>query len=207
MQLKVALDRTKKSGKKQCEEDKELFEACMKRFLYTCCYSSFEFLATLKTLNYQLQKEKHKQEAGPLLLMIDSVGAFYWMDRGLPSLALGANRKSLTLQTTSEIVVQEMQRLLSVHPMVVLATKTVNLGQMHTTKVSRKQKNWSSNEVLPYREYMPSVWRTFVTHRILLQTSDDKEHQNNLIYLAEWLFPSLNLVDKFILSDGGVFIA
>lgn len=30
------------------EYDEELFVACMRRFLYTRCYNSFQFLATLK---------------------------------------------------------------------------------------------------------------------------------------------------------------
>lgn len=34
--------------KPQAEYDQELFAACMRRFLYICCYDSFEFLATLK---------------------------------------------------------------------------------------------------------------------------------------------------------------
>lgn len=32
----------------ESQYDKELFVACMKRFLYARCYNSFEFLATLK---------------------------------------------------------------------------------------------------------------------------------------------------------------
>uniref|UniRef100_M1APD6 X-ray repair cross complementing protein 2, xrcc2 n=1 Tax=Solanum tuberosum TaxID=4113 RepID=M1APD6_SOLTU len=38
------------SGSKDAhtEYDKELFAVSMRRFLYICCYDSFEFLATLK---------------------------------------------------------------------------------------------------------------------------------------------------------------
>ncbi|XP_058001673.1 DNA repair protein XRCC2 homolog isoform X6 [Hevea brasiliensis] len=45
---------------------------------------------------------------------------------------------------------------------------------------------------LMYREYMPSIWQSFVTLRILIQAS-------------EWLMPPLSFGDSFIVKDAGVF--
>ncbi|CAK9183658.1 unnamed protein product [Ilex paraguariensis] len=45
----ISLEQSKcNSNEPHNEYDKELFEACMRRFLYTRCHDSFEFLATLK---------------------------------------------------------------------------------------------------------------------------------------------------------------
>ncbi|KAM7517991.1 hypothetical protein LguiB_016953 [Lonicera macranthoides] len=200
--------------------DKELVAVCMRRFLYTRCYDSFQFLATLKTMHYQVQKERKTHDAGVHLLLIDSIGAFYWSDRASGSLPLGGhNRKSLSLQSVSEAVVQEIRKLLIVHPMLVLVSKTAHLvDKSSANEVKRAQQKWSLQndpdlnnvrngpQKLSHREFMPSAWQGFVTHRILVQASDDGKRQNEPIYLSEWLLPSLNISDKFIVREGGIFV-
>ncbi|XP_028125062.1 DNA repair protein XRCC2 homolog isoform X3 [Camellia sinensis] len=211
------------------EYDKELFDACMRRFLYVRCYDSSEFLATLKTLHYQLRKEREKHGVDVHFLMIDSIGAFYWIDRASTSLAvMGNNRKSHSLQTVSETVVLEIRKLLQVYPMLVLATKAASLGDKYSTsEAKRNSRKWCSANAsdsgpqnLLCREYMPSIWQSFVTHRVLVRPSglaagncglrhapnyDSSKHQNYPIYWSEWLLPSLSILDKFIVTDVGVF--
>ncbi|XP_011096880.1 DNA repair protein XRCC2 homolog [Sesamum indicum] len=199
------------------EYDKELFVACMSRFLYTRCYNTFEFLATLRTLPYRLQKEKEKQGSAVYMLMIDSIGAFYWMDRALPSSSTGSNnRKSLSLQTVAESIVQEIQRLLLVHPMLVLAAKSAAFGdKQSTTHVIRNSGKRFDDKVLDsggpqkpsYRDYMPSIWQSFVSHRILLRASDgESKHQTHPSFMTEWLLPPLKFSDKFIVNDDGLLV-
>ncbi|XP_019236280.1 PREDICTED: DNA repair protein XRCC2 homolog isoform X3 [Nicotiana attenuata] len=202
------------------EYDQELFAVSMRRFLYIRCYDSSEFLATLKTMHFQLQKEKEAHGTGVYLLMIDSIGAFYWMDRASPSIPPGSiNRKSLSLQSVSESVVQEIQRILLVHPMLVLTTKATSLQDKYTTREVRNigqlsvegtldsKTIRSSASVQLYREYMPSVWQSFVSHRILVRPSDDSsKYQKQPIYLSEWLLPSLKISDKFTFNDDGAYI-
>ncbi|KAH6834114.1 hypothetical protein C2S53_017008 [Perilla frutescens var. hirtella] len=196
------------------EIDKELFAACMGRFLYTRCYNSFEFLATLKTLHHRLQQEKEKRGSAVYMLLIDSIGAFYWMDRALPSSSTGNNnRKSLSLQTVVETVVHEIQRLMAVHPILVLATKSAAFGdKQSTTEVIRKR---SDEKMLAsrgpqntsHRDFMPSVWQSFVSHRLLLRTSDGiSKHQNHPTFSTEWLLPSLKSSEHFTVDDDGVLV-
>eukprot|EP00261_Vitis_vinifera_P035527 XP_019076770.1 PREDICTED: DNA repair protein XRCC2 homolog isoform X3 [Vitis vinifera] len=204
--------------------DEELFAACMRRFLYIRCYDSFEFLATLKTLRYRLQRARETHGVTAHFLMIDSIGAFYWVDRASTSLHLESNsRKRLSLQSISETVVEEIRKLLLVHPMLVLATKATILGDTYSTnEVKRTSMKLSSNDPsnlrtvtggpqkLSYREFMPLVWQSFVTHRILVRAADDdpanSKYQSRSIFLSEWLMPSLNFSDKFIVRDAGVFV-
>ncbi|PSS36075.1 DNA repair protein [Actinidia chinensis var. chinensis] len=204
----------------QVEQDKELFAACMRRFLYVRCYDSSEFLAALKTLHYQHQKQRDTHGVDVDLLMIDSIGAFYWIDRASTSLAVMSNdRKSRSFQSVVESIVQEIRKLLLMHPMLVLATKAASLGDKYSiNEAKRNSRKWSSENVLdlrtvksgpqtlPYREYMPSIWQSFVTHRVLIRASDeDSKHHNCPTYLSEWLLPSLDLQDKFIVTDAGVY--
>ncbi|XP_021293360.1 DNA repair protein XRCC2 homolog isoform X1 [Herrania umbratica] len=204
--------------------NEELFALCMRRFLYIRCYDSSEFLSTLKTLHYRLQKEKEAHGINVHFLLIDSIGAFHWVDRGSSSFLLeGDNRKSLHLQSVSQTVVQEIRKLLLVHPMLVMATKAAILGNRYSMNESRwNNRKWpstdnphsrsvtSSDQQVPYREFMPAVWQSFVTHRILVRATDDDfvngEHRNVSIYRSEWLLPPLNSLDKFIVGDTGVFV-
>lgn len=173
--------------------DMDLFTDCMKRFSYTRCYDSFQFLSALKGLHTKLEKEGNEHRNGVHVLMIDGIGAFYWIDRGFSSLPqTNPNRKNICLQTVFETAVQELKKLLMIHSVLVLATRTV------TTQV----KGWSKTE---YREYMPLIWQSFVTHRILVRPLDDKRKVHDRVcYLAEWLLPALNLSDEFFVGNAGI---
>lgn len=172
----------------------------------------------LKTLHYRIQKEKAYGTCVHMLL-IDSIGAFHWIDRASTCLPLrGNNRKSHSIQTVLETVVQEIRKLLLLHPMLAIATKATLFGNraMNESKWNLRKPDTSNSPSggitalqLPYREYMPSVWQTFVTHRILLRPSDDhlavSDDQNHSVYFSEWLLPSLSFLDKFIVKEAGVF--
>ncbi|KAI3917249.1 hypothetical protein MKX01_000026 [Papaver californicum] len=196
--------------------DEELFLACMKRFLYVRCYNSYEFLATLKTLRYRLQKESKGESVAAHFLMIDSIGAFHWANRASTPLPVGGdNRKSLSLQSVVETVVKEIQKLLLVQPMLLLATKATILGDGEFKRSlgwaphdASDFKTTKSSQKRSYREYMPSVWQLFITHRILIQVSDDdsagSRHQDASTYVCEWLLPSLGFSEKFCVTNLGL---
>ncbi|KAK7258054.1 hypothetical protein RIF29_32459 [Crotalaria pallida] len=206
-------------------DNNTLFNSCMSRFLYVRCSNSLQFLQTLKTLDQRLKKEKEVHGVGVHLLMIDSIGAFHWVDRGSMFLSLRENnRKKLFLQSVSEAVVQDIKKLLQVHPILVIATKSVIYGYRYSTattevKGSFMKDNWEdrcarnatrSHHHFQHREYMPSVWQSFVTHRIVLRLSDDHPVTSNShcssFYLLEWLLPRLSFKEKIIVNDAGVFV-
>ncbi|XP_068661825.1 DNA repair protein XRCC2 homolog [Aristolochia californica] len=194
-------------------------QACMRRFLYIRCYNSYELLAVLKTMQTRLQKETEINGVCAHFLMIDSIGAFYWVDRASKSLPLDGNsRKALSLQNVVETVVHELHQLVQAQPMLVLATKATIMGMgAPTGDMKRTPRKWiqqdSSDSKLSnrrlgqcvYREYMPSVWQLFVTHRIFLMMSDS-ESEGFPVYVSQWLLPSLQVSDKFMVTDAGIFI-
>ncbi|XP_010546354.1 PREDICTED: DNA repair protein XRCC2 homolog [Tarenaya hassleriana] len=200
--------------------DEELYVSCMKRFLYIRCYDSIELLSTLKTLHYRIQREEEAYGIQVGILMIDSIGAFHWTDRLSSSLAMEAhNRKNLSLKNVVETIVQEMKRLLQVHSMIIIATKATIFGDNKhpASEISRKfssnddlSRTGSSNaQHLPFREFMPSSWQAFVTHRILLrqpagQSLPMQQSASPSTYTLEWLQPQLSSFDKFAVEEGGI---
>lgn len=181
----------------------EMFRTCMERFLYIRCYSSFEFLAALKTIRPQFQKAIEKHSNGVHLLMID--------------------RRPLSLQVIWEVVVQELRHLLQINTMLVLATKpTIYSMPSSEYLANRDGRKWSSKscEASKYgnqslqrtvnREYMPAVWQAFVTHRLLLGKSEeimDFGSKKVPVYTSEWETPSLRYLDRFIVEDGVISLA
>ncbi|XP_023550059.1 DNA repair protein XRCC2 homolog isoform X1 [Cucurbita pepo subsp. pepo] len=196
-----------------------LYTTCLRRFFYIRCYDSFEFLATLKTMHHKLQKERDDLGIRLHLLMIDSIGAYHWVDRVSSSLPLwGNNRKGFSLANMLEAAVEEIKKLLLVHPSIVIASKATIFGD-RSSDIVRREKSLSETELrhgktdggqVLYREYMPSAWQSFVTHRVFVRGSDEYltvsscEHQS--IYFSEWLLPSLGVLDKFIVKNAGVFM-
>ncbi|CAH2043510.1 unnamed protein product [Thlaspi arvense] len=192
--------------------DEELYVSCMKRFLCLRCYDSLELLSSLKTLHYRIrQQEACGSQVG--VLMIDSIGAFHWTDRLSSSLALEkSNRKSLSLTNVVETVVQEMKKLLQVHSLVVIATKATIYEERNFSSKDDLSGNASSKaQQPPLREFMPSSWQAFVTHKIIIRKSGDHQsvqtgQQSLSAYSLEWLQPQLSSIDRFIVDDSGIVI-
>lgn len=206
-----------------CED--ELLSLCMRRFLYVCCYQTYEFLATLKTLHHRVQREREAHSVRVQLLLIDNIGAFHWVDRAstVSPLENHNNRKSLSLQSVWEVVVQDLRKLLSVHPMLVIASKaaifgsTMNEAERHfqgrfSMDVADQRNGMKESRKHKFREYMPAIWQAFVTHRVLLETSDEQlatgnHQQDRPVHHLEWLLPARSVVDKFVIGDSGVLLA
>ncbi|KAJ4839440.1 hypothetical protein Tsubulata_025348 [Turnera subulata] len=179
----------------------ELFGLCMRRFLYVSCFDSLQFLATLKTLHYQVQKQTEAQGVGVHLLMIDSIGAFYWMDRASTTLHVGVNnRKGLSLQQVLETVVQEIKNLMQVHPVLVIATKATIMADRHAENEvnrNRKRKSFSDTSVsrnltsnkeqLLHREYMPYVWQDHMLHPLSGQRTATPANAHLQVKSPDWL--------------------
>ncbi|KAL9251416.1 DNA repair protein XRCC2-like protein [Drosera capensis] len=164
----------------------DLIEVCLKRFRYIRCYDSFEFLATLKGLAIELQSARTKLCSSVSFLMID--------------------RRTFSLQSVSETVVNEIRNVLLLHPMLVLTTKAAifsDKGATNDAKSSRKRYTsetlhettvGSGSENSLYREYMPSVWQSFVTHRLVLHPCFDRfsdDVTSEQVFVAEWQLPLL----------------
>ncbi|KAF7038817.1 hypothetical protein CFC21_048935 [Triticum aestivum] len=202
-----------------------LFSDCMKRFLYVRCYNSSELVAALKSLKSQSEARSEVFGIGVYFLMLDSIGAFYWIDRALQP-TRESKGKTLSFQSITETVVQEIHKFLQLQPILVLVTKAPIYGEGITTSNDFQRgslKHMSEDSTaLRYpkreeerngscREYMPSAWQTFVTHRIKLQDLaqeagffSEQENEMLSVHTCEWVQPSLNSKEKFYIKDDGV---
>ncbi|KAJ1703224.1 hypothetical protein LUZ63_003003 [Rhynchospora breviuscula] len=186
----------------------KLFHDCMSRFLYVRCYSSSEFLSSLKELSYQIQRKDETVGTGLRLLLIDSVGSFHWIDRSnqLRGLCKG---KNISSQSFQEAIVHELHELLLLQPLLVLATKASLFRTETPNEYQRSISNCTGDRNLLFREYMPVVWQSFVTHRIQLNPSDEFLSNGSepiWSYTSEWLQPSVSMKDRFIVRDDGIFL-
>ncbi|CAO1944268.1 unnamed protein product [Urochloa humidicola] len=186
----------------QCSFENTLFSDCMQRFLYVRCYNSSEFTAALKTIQSQSRSE------------VLGVSIYFVM----------IDRKSL--QTVTETVVHEIRKFLQLQPALVLVTKAPVYAEGSTTandfnrgsskyvledstvlRYSRQEEE----RTLSYREYMPSIWQSFVTHRINLQVEEAEVsslQENKVLstHTSEWVQPSLKTKEKFSIVDDGVIL-
>ncbi|WOL17855.1 hypothetical protein Cni_G26648 [Canna indica] len=204
-----------------CSFDDDLLMACLRRFLYVRCYNSSDLLLSywlvIQTMHSRIQIESQALGVGIHFLMIDSIGAFYWIDRSCQSLPSGNhNRKIMSFQNLVETIVQEIRKFLEVQPVLVLVSKASIFGAgtstTHAQRPLEDLKQWrtSSRETEKlFREYMPPAWQAFVTHRIYLQASDKCVYNNKYgtspIYTSEWVQPPLNIKDQFAIADDGIF--
>ncbi|KAF0902501.1 hypothetical protein E2562_017901 [Oryza meyeriana var. granulata] len=203
-----------------------LFSDCMKRFLYARCYNSSDFIAALQNMHSQSQAKSKVLSVGIYFLMIDSIGSFYWMDRDSQPITENKGR-TLSLQSMTEIVVQKLRNFLQLQPVLVMATKAPIYGEgfmagndfpRGTSKQTSEDSTMrcagqEEEKNISYREFMPSVWQSFVTHRIKLQDLGQEaepfsgqENKEPPLHTSEWMQPSLNSKDKFTITDDGVIL-
>lgn len=202
----------------QCSLQNTLFSDCMQRFLYARCCKSPEFIDALKTV--QSQSRREVSGAGIYFVMIDSIGAFYWIDRGSQA---SRESKGKTLQSIFESVVHELRKILQLEPALVLVTKASVYGEGTTTAndFNRDSSKYmledpsglgysrrEEERTLSNREYMPSIWQSFVTHRINLQVEAEVpsvlESEVLPLHTSEWVQPCLKMKEKFSIMDDGV---
>ncbi|XP_025819482.1 DNA repair protein XRCC2 homolog isoform X2 [Panicum hallii] len=195
----------------QSSFENALFSDCMQRFLYARCHNSSEITAALKTV--QSQSRSEVLGLGIYFVMIDSIGAFYWIDRA--SQPAGEN-KGKSLQSVTETVIHEIRKFLQLQPALVLVTKAPIYAEGTTTandfnrgsskymmedSTVLKYSRLDEERTLSCREYMPSIWQSFVTHRINLQEEAvvPSVHENEVLstYTSEWMQPSLKTKEKF----------
>ncbi|KAL6840127.1 hypothetical protein ACP4OV_029937 [Aristida adscensionis] len=214
------LEKDDAKDKFRCSSDNMLFSECMQRFLYVSCYNSPEFIAALKTVRARATSEVIGVDI--YFLMIDSIGAFYWIDRATQPIQ---DNKGKSLQSVTEIVVQEIRKFLQLQPALVLVTKAPIYGEgtMTSNDFNRGSSKYiledstvfaysghEEEQTLSYREFMPSIWQSLVTHRINLQVDEEFSslHEKDVfsMHTSEWVQPSLKTKEKFAIRDDGIVL-
>ncbi|PFX26848.1 DNA repair protein XRCC2 [Stylophora pistillata] len=154
-----------------------LIKSCLGLFFIVRCNSSIELLATVLSLENLLAA---KPEVG--VFMIDSLSAFYWLDRG-------SGAESLGLQESNQ-------------------RKVVNILQKYVQKyhvalIATKQSIFMNAEKSTNREYLCQLWQRLVNHRYefdrnIVQTGVD------ITYSVHRTFPLSRRHQRFFIKESGI---
>lgn len=132
----------------------ETIKQCLGRFFFINCISSPQLLLTLYSLD-----NLFCAHPSLCLLIIDSMSAFYWIDRvnGGESLSLQeANLKKCA---------QVLEKLVREHHLVLLATTQTIMQKSPVTAESLGK--YHSNANMDYRPYLCKSWQQLISHRII----------------------------------------
>ncbi|XP_066487103.1 DNA repair protein XRCC2 isoform X2 [Tiliqua scincoides] len=130
----------------------EMIKQCLERFFLVNCSSSTHLLLTLFSL-----ENVFCSHPSLCLLIIDSISAFYWIDRV-------NGGENLTLQEANlKKCAQVLDKLVREHHLVLFATtQTIMQKSLNSAENSGKQ----SETEMDYRPYLCKSWQQLVTHRI-----------------------------------------
>ncbi|XP_053115119.1 DNA repair protein XRCC2 isoform X2 [Hemicordylus capensis] len=131
----------------------EMIKQCLGRFFLVTCNSSSQLLLTLYTL-----ENMFCSHPSLCLLIIDSISAFYWIDR-----VNGGENLSLQ-EANLKRCAQCLEKLVKEHHLVLIATtQTIMQKSLNFDEASGKHQKETDRD---YRPYLCKSWQQLVTHRI-----------------------------------------
>ncbi|XP_047205794.1 DNA repair protein XRCC2 isoform X3 [Girardinichthys multiradiatus] len=137
-----------------------VLRSCLSRLLVVHCYSSSQLLFTLHFLETTLSSRPSLK-----LLLIDSISAFYWLDRSEGGASF--NKQEEKLSKCSEL----LARLLRDYRITIFAT-------CHTIRRGHSGPSSSASVSEPDRSHLCRSWQRLVTHRLVCSR---QEAENKLI--------------------------
>ncbi|XP_022325779.2 DNA repair protein XRCC2-like isoform X2 [Crassostrea virginica] len=134
------------------EDIENLVQKCLSNLTLIRCSSSSELLITLYGLN-----ESMLCDPNLAMILIDSISAFYWIDKCNGGESLMAQEKNM-MQIT-----EVLQKLIKKFDLIIIATKCALF--------KRRNQDYSANnkEQVDHQEFLCRSWGQLVTHRFLLE--------------------------------------
>ncbi|XP_069576331.1 DNA repair protein XRCC2 isoform X2 [Brachyistius frenatus] len=179
------------------EPNEAALRSCLSRLLVVHCSSSSQLLLTLHFLETSLSSRP-----GLALLLLDSISAFYWLDRCEGGASIG--RQEEKLSKCAEL----LGRLLRDYRITVFAT-------CHTIRRSYSGPSSSSSSESD-RQYLCRPWQRLVTHRLLCSrqeaannmaaTGGIREQRRRQVFTVHCTSSSSSCSrsSSFCVTDGGV---
>ncbi|XP_045898434.1 DNA repair protein XRCC2, partial [Micropterus dolomieu] len=158
--LDSRLNTARSTGSPSAASDEAALRSCLSRLLVVHCSSSSQLLLTLHFLETSLSSRP-----GLALLLIDSISAFYWLDRCEGGASVAKQEEKLS--KCAEL----LGRLLRDYRITVFAT-------CHAIRRSFSGPSSSSDHDRPY---LCRPWQRLVTHRLLCSR---QEAANNMAAAA-----------------------
>ncbi|XP_007469862.1 PREDICTED: DNA repair protein XRCC2-like [Lipotes vexillifer] len=176
------------------ESSEEIIKYCLGRFFLVYCSSSTQLLLTLYSLETMFCSHPSL-----CLLILDSLSAFYWIDRvnGGESVHL----QESTLKKCSQL----LEKLVNEYRLALFAT-TQSIMQKTSSSAEGPSCafNLQSDVDVDYRPYLCKAWQQVVKHRIFFSKQDDSKTSNQFSLVSRHLKSNNLKKHFFIIGESGV---
>lgn len=175
--------------KKNVEEKVDISSENMENFILDCltrlhvvqCHDSSELVITSHSLESVICEDPNIA-----VLMIDSISAFYWIDR------LEGGDSVLSQETNMKLVTDKFAQLVNTYSLVLIATKHAvfkkkaqNIQGLHESQLDRLQGLPQEDFAQQHAEFMCRAWQKLVTHRlIVLKEGSSTEDQGQSFIIS-----------------------
>lgn len=153
-------------------------QACLTRLLHANIDSSEQLAEALRQVPVFVEAEPCTS-----LLVIDSIAAFYWLDR-----AAGGELPAEQDAPQASIAHAMANLLTAVHPLAVVVTKPAYFGQ------------GTESSLLPHKEYLSKAWRALVTKRFI--TAPVQRHDRQ--FLLKQILPAAPNTKNYRITARGI---
>lgn len=157
----------------------QFVKSCLDRLYIIRCNSSLELLASTASLEQLLAAKP-----GVSIIMIDSIGAFYWVDKST------FGESSNDQDRNQNRVVLLLSKYVKDFQLILIATK-------HAIFES------SSFDKNSHREYLCPAWQRLVNYRYKFECFGGA-HCSQPTFIAKRIFPKSSKSFKFSINDSGI---
>ncbi|XP_006150304.1 DNA repair protein XRCC2 isoform X1 [Tupaia chinensis] len=174
------------------QSSEEIIKFCLGRLFLVYCSSSTQLLLTLYSLETMFCSHPSL-----CLLILDSLSAFYWIDRANGGESV--NLQESTLKKCSQF----LEKLVNEYRLVLFATtqsimqKTSNLPEEPPSACKR-------DADIDYRPYLCKTWQQVVKHRIFFSKQDDSKGSTQFSVVSRHLKSNSLKKHLFIIGESGV---
>nr|XP_014347306.1 PREDICTED: DNA repair protein XRCC2 isoform X3 [Latimeria chalumnae] len=173
----------------------EMIKKCLSRLFLVHCNSSVQLLLTLHSLESMFCSHPTL-----CMLIVDSISAFYWIDRN-------NGGESLTKQEANLCRCTEfLDKLLKTYQLILFAT-TQAVMQGSATKVEGLSSplGLQTTDDTDYKPYLCRSWQKMITHRMIFSKNNIRHSKQEFSIISFSAHTKKNTSKcSFIVTDGGV---
>ncbi|XP_048196470.1 DNA repair protein XRCC2 [Perognathus longimembris pacificus] len=176
------------------QSSEEMIKRCLGRLFLVYCSSSTQLLLTLYSLEAMFCSHPSL-----CLLIVDSLSAFYWIDR--VNGGESVNLQESTLKKCSQL----LERLVNEYRLVLFATtQSIMQRAVAATEGPAAACKWPSDADADYRPYLCKAWQQVVKHRIFFSKHEDANRTSQFSLVSRHLTSHSLRKHVFIIRESGV---
>ncbi|XP_042533134.1 DNA repair protein XRCC2 [Dipodomys spectabilis] len=178
------------------QSSEEMIKCCLGRLFLVYCSSSAQLLITLYSLEAMFCSHPSL-----CLLIVDSLSAFYWIDR--VNGGESVNLQESTLKKCSKL----LEKLVNEYRLILLATtQSIMQRAGASTEGPAAACKLPSDADSDFRPYLCKAWQQVVKHRIVFSKHQDNQDTNGTTQfsLVSRHLTSHSLRKHFIIRESGV---